>query len=497
MKKKLLFWIDQDFTHFGIARFMQEKHDYEMYAIYDVYERTKKFFVEQKLVTFNKIWFYRDVISKSKKKLDSDYLINFENKNKIDLWKLIYAERSFFKYNRYYHFNDNEIMSILETECKFFEEILDEVKPDVLLIKVTDWHHNHLLYEICNARGIKTLMLESTRFANRCTVLKKKIHSIDYQNFENLKYDNYLEKINNFRKQQNEFTKKMKGWMTKLRISKYEKFKAAIQFFLSTGNNNYRKTYTNYGKTRFRVLTKEIIFLLKTQYRGYFINRKLIKKINTDVPFVYFPIHLEPERTMLIEAPYFTNQIELIINIAKSLPVNYKLYVKEHPIMKVEGWRNSSIYEEIMKLPNVYLLHPSVNSEELIRNCSLVVTIAGTAAYEGLYHKKNAIVFSNEEYPSLSSFYKIKKLEELPTAIRLALKNKPNYTELCYYLDMVHKNSFDFDWMGFRIAFRYNFYFGGYLADATLPPKKIESFLEKYRKDFENAVKEHVRMIES
>ena len=33
-------------------------------------------------------------------------------------------------YNTFYKFSDHEISEIMEKECRLFEEILDEVKPD-------------------------------------------------------------------------------------------------------------------------------------------------------------------------------------------------------------------------------------------------------------------------------------------------------------------------------------------------------------------------------
>ena len=45
---------------------------------------------------------------------------------------------------------------------------------------------------------------------------------------------------------------------------------------------------------------------------------------------------------------FYTNQIEIIRHIAKSLPIGYKLCVKEHPAMNTRGWRSVSDYKEIM-----------------------------------------------------------------------------------------------------------------------------------------------------
>ena len=59
---------------------------------------------------------------------------------------LISADSLFTKYNKSYKFSRDEILSILEQECRLFESIINEVKPDFLAIKTTDWHQNHLFY---------------------------------------------------------------------------------------------------------------------------------------------------------------------------------------------------------------------------------------------------------------------------------------------------------------------------------------------------------------
>ena len=57
MKKKILFWITNDFTEFCIAHNLQNNSNYELYAIIDVPYNTQKFFEKQTLVKFEKVWF--------------------------------------------------------------------------------------------------------------------------------------------------------------------------------------------------------------------------------------------------------------------------------------------------------------------------------------------------------------------------------------------------------------------------------------------------------
>ena len=101
------------------------------------------------------------------------------------------------------------------------------------------------------------------------------------------------------------------------------------------------------------------------------------------------------ERILLIGAPFFINQFEVIRNIANSLPVGYRLYVKDHVVMNYRGWRSINEMKKIMSLPNVMLFHPSVDSSELIKKSKLVISIAGSSSIEAAFYNKQSISLEN------------------------------------------------------------------------------------------------------
>ncbi|MGI0009835.1 MAG: hypothetical protein ACREAE_00355, partial [Nitrosopumilaceae archaeon] len=266
---------------------MQEKYDCELFAIIDV-NSAKKFFLTQKIVNFKKEWYYRDYVSKGKKP-DLEYLMSFEKRYKINLWTIVYSDVIFNHYNEYYKFNSDEILSVLEQECKFFESVLDEIKPDFLVIKVTDSSNIQLLQQICKARGIKVLTLGFTRFGRRSNIsteydtlddFDKKIEEStgsDNRTFEELKI--YMK---GYAMQQSAFR-------SSFRASKSQWLKAGLQYFLLICNPAYRNYYAHSGRTVLRVIIKEISFVLKRKCREFFINRKLIRQIDKNELFVYFP----------------------------------------------------------------------------------------------------------------------------------------------------------------------------------------------------------------
>lgn len=492
MKNKIIFWLDVATLHFGLAKSLQEKYDCDLFAIIDVPDRRKIFFQQQKFVNFKKIWFYHDHILQ-KKKPDVQYLQEIEQKYNVNLWLLAYNDRLFYNYNDFYKFTPDEILCILEDECRLYETILDEVKPD-FLIMITNQHNNHLFHEICKSKRIKILMLGASRLGGKCIIVtdvdklevKPQINSIAFKNTNSEELQKYLTKFDSFIQ-----AKKLESSFVYSRLSL---FKAAFQFLLYSKNTTEKTHYTYYGRTKIKVLFAYMLEALKIKYRTKFIEKNFIRTID-DERFIFFPLHTEPERTLLIDAPFHTDQSEVIKKIVKSLPIGYKLYVKEHSSMLSRGWRKTSYYKQLMDLPNVVLVHPLVPPKEILQKCSLVVTITGTAGLEATYYGKNSIVFGNVLYSDLSCVTTVKNFEDLPTAIRNALQRKVDFAEVHAFVDYIDKNSFEFDWNGLTADELRHFFYGGYLADIEVSVPKMETFLQNHKKEFDALADQHIKKI--
>src|SRR5437867_3087363 len=253
MKDRILFFLDKDWIHFGIAKSLNDSYECELFAIVDIDKHSSLFFEQQQFVKFKKIWYYQNYILQSNEKPDLDYLRNFESKYKINLWEIAYSERFFTHYNKFYRFGHDEILHILERECKIFESILDEIKPHYLITKLTDSHQSHLLHKMCKSTGIKTLMLGWTRFGYRCAIYD------EFDKFEDLNKDriaadrnrsadelrNFLHSFHSSKAATPMITSKNK---ISRRILKY------LQYLLLLGSDDVKNYYPHYGKTRLKVM---------------------------------------------------------------------------------------------------------------------------------------------------------------------------------------------------------------------------------------------------
>ena len=494
MKDKILVWVSPDIMHYFIGYGIQKNYDADYFTIYDLPNETRKFFSNQNFLKFNKKWFFWDHVKKTQKSPDYDYLHSFEKKYDINLWKLAINERMFYRFFNFHKFSTDEICSIIEQECRFFEKVLDEVKPDFIITKDGSRHHHQLFCDLCISKGIKILTLSMTNLGSK-TMISKTSHTLDSKiNWDEIRskgrtWEELQEFIQSFN-----FLKSAKKTINK-KTSKMIKVKAVFKYLFTDTTKNSEQYYY-YGKTKFKVLSFMLESILKKKIRKSFIDKNLEKEPDYNIPYAYFPIHVDMERPLLIMSPFFTNQIEVIRHIAKSLPMGQRLYVKETPAASTREWRSKSIYKEIMDIPNVTLIHPSVSAKKLMKNCSLVFSIAGTSGFEAAFYEKASIVFSDVGYLELPSVFRVRVIEELPFIIEKASNTSVDPIYLDKFVSFLEKNVIDFNWFEIEEKISRMFFYGGNVQNAEISTSQMRSFLEENISVLNYVGKEHIKKIQ-
>ena len=498
MKPKLLFWMDSFRIDFILAKYIQDNFDCDIYSIFEITDKPKIFSQNQKFVKFKKIWFYHDYILKTKRKPDLNFLKSIEEKYNIFLWLIAANDRFFNHFNRFYKFSYDEILLILEDEIKLFEMILDEVKPDFVLMSMTTQQHNHMFYEICKSRGLKVI----THFESRLEIDTKsslyQMHSsriylgeqldprLPLPNDKNLKNHNE----SSITQQNNSSATKKFSHAVQNSTSNYSK--AAIKY-LFTNDKNTKTHYTYYGRSKIKVIFEMLLYELRKKYRENFMNANLKREIDDKSNFVYFTLHQEMERVLLIGAPFFVNQFEVIRNIANSLPIGYKLYVKDHMTMNVRGWRSVNEMKKIMNLSNVILLHPSTNSIELIKKSKLVISIAGSSSVEAAFYNKPSISLVNVGLFKISSLTVLKSIKDLPKVIRNSLKQKVDEKELEVFKKAMYDNTFEFRLGDIDNVIADVLNFGGYYINTEIQEEKMSSLIERFKPEFTDLALKYIQ----
>ena len=492
MSNRVFFWLDADITSFCISYYLQKISDAEFYAIIDVTDKPKKFFQGQKLVQFKEIWFYHDFMNQ-KIKSETNYLKSFEEKYGIDLWQLAKNDRIFINdYNNFYKFSEHEISEIMEKECKLFEQILDKTKPNFFITTETALRQHHLFYLLCKKKNIKVLMFNSANWGKHCYI------SENYHKLDNFK--EFISKKKSLPTTFNDLQNRLESKILSKRVSKfYQSYKdskiklmqAAFQLLILSDNSNEKTHYTYYGRKKLKVLLSEISSFIKRWYRKRYIDQNFLQEIPNDIKFIFLPLQQEPERSLLLGAPDYKNQVETVKYVSKCIPENYLLFVKEHPTQgSGRDWRKISDYKSMQNNPKVRLVHPSVHAIKIVSKSKLVITASGTLALESTFYNKPAITFADNDYTLLPSVSKLNSKNELHELIENSLEKKvdPNYVGK--YFDILEENSFIFDYFGFQINYLKHFYFGGNLVDVEISESHMEEFLIKEKQNLENLAQE-------
>ncbi len=118
-------------------------------------------------------------------------------------------------------------------------------------------------------------------------------------------------------------------------------------------------------------------------------------------PYVFFPLHVEPELVLARWARPWLNQIEAVRNISLSIPVTWKVVVKEHPQMM--GRRPLSYYRKLLMIPNVLLYDPWASTVSAIRNSMGVFVIRGALALDAAIYGKPVICLGHSLWDMLPS----------------------------------------------------------------------------------------------
>jgi hypothetical protein len=147
-------------------------------------------------------------------------------------------------------------------------------------------------------------------------------------------------------------------------------------------------------------------------------------------PFVYFPLHFQPELTTSTNGDIYDDQLLALDILAQLIPDDWKIYVKENP-KQTANQRGQFFFPRLASIKKAELISRHEDSHKLIEKSRFVATITGTAAWESIRMGKPALCFGNswfKEMPGIFQYNEQFKLSDLlATSIDpFVLENKVN-----------------------------------------------------------------------
>lgn len=136
-------------------------------------------------------------------------------------------------------------------------------------------------------------------------------------------------------------------------------------------------------------------------------------------PYLFFGLHMQPESTPDVYAPFFANQLDVVEKIARAMPPTHKFLVKLH-ISDADNYSRAQL-KAFLKLPGVQLVWPTASSRDFIDRCAAVVTIAGTMGLEASLLGIPVIIFGKMNYEVFPTVKRVTDMYQLPALVRAQL----------------------------------------------------------------------------
>lgn len=162
-------------------------------------------------------------------------------------------------------------------------------------------------------------------------------------------------------------------------------------------------------------------FKTAAQFAGFAATRLLWRPLPRDSECVYYPIHFTVESNIILRSPSLVDQEPVLAYLSRILPQDLTLCIKQHPSYFAEGMSCASLCRLALR-HGVRLLPAPLNSWDVLNAARAIVTIHGTAGFEGILLGRPVVVLGHPPFRGWGVTQDVSSLDELPAALDSALK---------------------------------------------------------------------------
>lgn len=360
---------------------------------------------------------------------------------------------------------------------RYWTGILDCFRPDLCLFPVTPhFAHDYVLYGLAHSRGTQVLFFRQTaipgyvypvrRIEDPPPFVLSQEGNLSDRTHERTELPAPLE--DHLRKLRGDYSVARPDYMrrqlaksdwpkTTLSLAKrtrnvreYPRYVRFVVRFVVAFARNQSRARPLYYKQRFRSIQESHMGALEHRLyrlRGRLQRRRLsrayhrlVVEPDLNAPFVYIPLHYQPERTTCPEGGAFSDQRRMVDVLSGVLPEGWSLYVKEHlsqfsPKLRGELGRHGSFYSDMTSYPNVRLVPANYDAFRLIDASKAVATVTGTAGWEAVVRGTPVLVFGYPWYMGCEGAFHVPSQELCNQALKaISTGYRVDYRKVRYWL---------------------------------------------------------------
>ena len=421
---------------------------------------------------YDEIYCIQDILNKIlTKELNEEKLEEYESRfGEPFLRDAIIADRKIKSYS------NAKQKRIIQGWFEFYLDVFSKQGTEVYFTTSVDSAYTWIPFRIAKKEFGNAIQVIHTRIKNRATIVRNMYDKPEqiHRSFAEKQTNDYNEKAP---KQAKEFLSDFRtdglkpGYsMRSDGTSIVDKLLTVIKYIYDY-HTGFKKDDFYYDPPIRRLISESVKNVRGSLLNNHNVSKHLFRESIPKGSYVYYPLHLQPEATTNVLTPLYTHQKDVIRAISKSIPINHLLCVKEHP--RMVGRREVSYYRELLEIPNVALVSPSIDSHELIKKSNLVITLTGTGGFEAVMYKKPAIVLGEPHYSILSTVSKANGFGDLCEKINNRITDhNHDEQELIDYISAIFENSFEY-------------HLGN--IDGKQRMSAIDGFVQEFKRELEQA----------
>jgi len=340
-------------------------------------------------------------------------------------------------------------------QLAFWKAVVEKERPDLVVFStVPHMIFDHIIYELCQSIGIRTVMFESTPMRglvflmetfdgkSQAEILYRKMleteiptsvplkpETQDYLNALRGAYDQVPKYMRRGYKEELPYKKRSltlssavkkmfdfqnyPRYIEKQRRIIRSKLRVPSNYLVQRGKKPEQSEMSFWEYSHFRRRSRRYMQKLESRYAH------LARPIDLDKPFIYIGLSFQPERTSSPMAGVYVNQHLIVELISQSVPDGWMVYVKEHPMQftpsvyfRAQCGRSPEYYDDLAAIPNVRLVPMPMTSFDLIDRAQAIATVTGSVGWEAINRGKPVLLFGHPWYRGCEGTFKIDSYQD-------------------------------------------------------------------------------------
>lgn len=332
------------------------------------------------------------------------------------------------------NFNENRSSTAFEDVFSYYQDALseiDKVYSDYSLSAAVFFdtpHHpfDYISYLYLKFMSVKVIVADHLPFVHSIKQNRRAFFNLDFPQID----DSFFDLFNQYSFRDSEYNKRllsqdMQAYLEEYRTSSNIEFNSKHYGdrwrFHYLWNRFFVRLIWHLKEKRLILIFKKLLYYIDTFTFERIDRIKLLNSYNKlsisntgECPYLYFPLHLQPEASSVPLGNEYSDQLLVVDYLTKNLQDGVFLYVREHPAIfhrissneKIKTVRSAKFYDKLNSNPKVKLVSLQENHLELVKNSLGIVTLTGTVAFEAFGLNKLAFIFGDRFYSDLANSIK-------------------------------------------------------------------------------------------